>query len=195
MKSLSAGLSAGLVVAMVGLAACSSDTEPPASAFPPRPTDLRIAQLPPCEALTASQLAQIDVAEPRPRNRSGPPECRFITSDRRAWLLRINAAVPATVYVPGRPEYAGGQAGWVDPRMTTVAGFGAVEFVNGITASSSDCSLAIDAGPNLTLLVDYLDTSSRGTQDRSVGSRAEGCAQASRVAAMVIETARARVAG
>lgn len=195
MKSTRAGLGAGVLVAMVGLAACSGDTEPPASPFPPRPTDLKIGQLPPCQALTAGQLEQIDVADPLARNRSGPPECRFITSDRRAWLLRINAAVSATVYVPGSPDYVGGQAGWVEPRVTTVAGFGAVEFVNGVTASSSDCVLAVDAGPNVTLLVDYLDTSSRATQDRSVGSRAEGCAQAARVASMVIETARSRAAG
>lgn len=107
--------------------------------------------------------------------------------------MRVNAGVPAATYVPEDPNYQGDQLNYVEPRVTTVAGFGAVEFVNGITASSSDCVLAIDAGPEATLLVNYLDTSSRGTLDRSVGSRAEGCAEASRVAAMVIDTARARL--
>lgn len=194
MTALRISLGAAVVAAILCVAACGG-TGQAAGPFPPRPADLRIAQSPPCQALSTGQLAQLDVAAPLPRNSSGLPECRFITSDRRAWVLRVNAGVPATTYVPGDPNFQGNQLGYVEPRLTTVAGFGAVEFVNSITASNSDCVLAVDGGPDVTLLVNYLDTSSRGTLDRSVGSRAEGCAQASRMASMVIETARARVAG
>lgn len=182
MMSFRSSIRAGALIVLLGLAACSGDVDPRASPFPPRPTDLRIAQSPPCQALSSGQLTQLDVADPLPRNSSGLPECRFLTTDRRTWVLRVSEGVPATLFVPSDPNYQGGQLNYVDPRVTTVAGFGAVEFVNGITASSSDCALAIDAGPDATLLVEYLDTSGRATLDRSVGSRAEGCAQAARVA-------------
>lgn len=196
MRRIQAPIRVGVLLALVGLAAaCSSKADLSPSPFPSRPADLRIAQSPPCEALSTGQLAQIDVSEPLPANASGLPECRFVTTDRRAWVLRVSAGVPATVYVPSDPNYQGDKLNYVDPRVTSVSGFGAVEFVNGITASNSDCALAVDAGPDVTLLVNYLDTSGRATLDRSVGSRAEGCAQASRVASMVIETARSRVAG
>ncbi|MBW0101388.1 DUF3558 family protein [Pseudonocardia sp. KRD291] len=170
------------------------DGAPSERGFPPRPSDLAIANVDPCESLDDKQIAELDVTAPRPNaSTPGAPACDFLAADLRFWGIRVTSGVPANAYLPGDPGYQGDQLGYVGPRMTTVDGFGAVEFVNGVTASSSDCVLAVDAAPNVTLLIDYLDTSSRATLDRSVGSRAEGCAQASRVAAMVIETARARV--
>lgn len=190
----------GLLASTLVLAACGGGSRGEGADsqvdFPPRPSDLALGEVDPCRALDDRQTAELDVAAPQPNtSRPGAPGCDFLASDLRFWGVRVTPGVPASAYVPGDPGYQGDQLGYVGPRVITVAGFGAVEFVNGVTASSSDCVLAIDAGPDVTLLIDYLDTSSRATVDRSVGSRAEGCAQASRVASMVIETARTRATG
>lgn len=180
---------------LLGMVACGTGGAGSQSAFPPRPADLSVPADRPCGALAPAQLAQLELVDARPTERSGLPECIFRTSDYRVWSVLVTPGVSAQTYLPEDPNYQGDQLGYVAPRATAVSGFGAVEFVNSITASNSDCVLAIDASPDVTLLVSYLDTSSRATGDRSVGSRAEGCAQASRVASMVIETARARVTG
>ncbi|MDN5919906.1 MAG: hypothetical protein L0I76_33220 [Pseudonocardia sp.] len=99
--------------------------------------------------------------------------------------------MPATTYVPGDALYRGDEIGIRDPRVVTVAGYGAVELEYGPVGLTSNCSVAVDAGPEISFLVTYSDSSQESSAS-TVDSRPERCAQASRAAAMVIATAGAR---
>lgn len=197
MTSARGRVAVALMVLIIAITGCA-DQEPRvvAGPFPPRPADLRVADLDPCATLNTEQRRALDVSGPGiGAERTGVPTCTFRASGQRSWTVAAMAGVPATAFSPGTVDNQGAQLGYRDPRVTLVTGFGAVEFTYGVRASNYDCVLAIDAGPGSSVLVEYRDTSEEATLDRSVGSCAEGCAQAGRAASMVVETARARAVG
>lgn len=105
--------------------------------------------------------------------------------------MRIDPGVPATSYVPGNPLYFGEEIGIRDPRVVTVAGYGAVELQYGPAEYTSNCSVVVDAAPDASFLITYSDSSPEA-RSSTADSRPQRCAQAARAAEMVIATARAR---
>lgn len=183
-----------VAVLLVLLVGCSR-IEPaaaPVDPFPPRPESLKISTLPACDAVDPRQAAEVDIND-RTSDvlKRGENTCSLGAGGRQIWTVRIYPGVPARSYVPGDPNFVGDDLGLVEPRVTTVDGYGAVEVVNGMTASNYNCSVVVDAEPDASFLVSY-EVTSQLARTRTVGSRAEGCARASRVASMVIATARSR---
>lgn len=188
-----AGVASMLVLLVLMLGCGRSESAPaPVDPFPPRPEGLRISTLRACDAVGPRQAAEVDIYNRTPDVlQRGENTCSLGAGGRQIWTVRIYPGVSARSYVPGDPNFVGDDLGLVGPRVTTVDGYGAVEVVNGMTASNYNCSVVVDADPDASFLVSY-EVSSQLARTRTVGSRAEGCARASRVASMVIATARSR---
>lgn len=184
-------VAAALIPALLGVGCARTGSAPTAvGSFPSRPADLRIATIPACNTLDQGQSAELDIY-----NRTadvlnrGENTCSLGAGGGQTWTVRIYPGVSARSYVPGDPTFIGDDIGLVEPRVTTVDGYGAVEAVNGTTASNYNCAIVVDADPDASFVVSY-EVDSNLVRSRTVGSRAEGCARASRVASMVIATAR-----
>lgn len=179
----------GLVIL---LCSCSAGQAVPGAPFPPRPRDIRVADLPACDALNAGQTAALGVRDSSPDVLTrGENSCAFTGDKGEGWTIRMDPGISARIYVPGEPGYGGEEAGIRDSRVVTVAGYGAVELEYGPAEYTYNCSLVVDAAPDTSFLVTYSD-SSPDSRLPSADSRPQRCAQAARAAEMVIATARAR---
>lgn len=121
---------------------------------------------------------------------AGTGDCIYFSGDDN-YIVQVNPRTSATSFVPGSPNYQGDQVGFTDPRVVVVDGYGAVEAGQSFNYSNYRCNLAIDVGSNASITVEYENTS-EVARSRTVGSRAEGCARASRFASMVLATVKAR---
>lgn len=165
----------------------------PAGPFPPRPADLRVSGVPACEAVDGPGAAELGIVDrlPDPRGQ-GANTCVLSAPDGQTWQVRVQPGIPARQYVPGQEDFLGDSVKFVEQRLRTVDGYGAVENLNEIPASNYTCSVVVDADPDTSFMVGY-EFNSQQARTRTVGSREEGCDRAARVASMMIATARARL--
>ncbi|MDN5918849.1 MAG: DUF3558 domain-containing protein [Pseudonocardia sp.] len=182
---------AGVVAVTAALVSgCSAPATP--SPFPPRPLDLGMTGLPACDGVDARSAAELGILDRTPDPiGQGANSCVFRAVGGQFWLLRIQPGIPARRYVPGDPDYLGGQAGFTGQRMTTVEGYGAIESAAEAPSTNYTCTIVVDTDPDASLIVTY-EVNSPPARARAVGSRAEGCDRAARVAAMTVTAARAR---
>lgn len=174
---------------MSGCGAAASTPNP----FPPRPADLEVTRLPACDAVDPRSSAELGILDRTPDPiGQGANNCVFRAVGGQFWLLRIQPGIPARRYVPGDPDYLGVDAGFTGQRLTTVEGYGAVENASVAPPTNYTCTIVVDADPDTSFLVTY-EVNSQPARVRAVGSRAEGCARATRVAAMTVTAARARL--
>ncbi|MBW0102106.1 DUF3558 family protein [Pseudonocardia sp. KRD291] len=163
-----------------------------ASPFPPRPADLEVSRLPACEAVDARSSVELGILERTPDPiGQGANNCVLHGVGGQFWLLRIQPGIPADRYVPGHPDRLGERTGFTGQRITTVEGYGAIENAAQAPPTNYTCTVVVDADPDTSFLVTY-EVNSPAARSRAVGSHAEGCDRATRVAAMVIAAARAR---
>lgn len=161
--------------------------------FPPRPEDLRVSRLPACDAVDARSSAELGILDRTPDPiGQGANNCVLHGVGGQFWLLRMQPGIPARHYVPGDPDYLGERAKFTDQRITTVEGYGAIENAAEAPPTNYTCTIIVDADPDTSFQVTY-EVNSPQARSRTVGSRAEGCDRATRVAEVVIAEARARV--
>lgn len=179
-----------LVAAVLGGCGAPGPAQP--DPFPPRPENLAVTGLRACDALGVPPPVALGILDRTPDVlNQGANNCVFKAAGGQFWVIRIQPGIQARRYVPGDRDFLGDDVGLVGQRVTTVDGFGAVENVNALPATNYTCSVVVDADPDASFTVGY-EVNSQQARSRTVGSREQGCAQASRVASLVIATARAR---
>lgn len=183
-----------LVVLLVLVAACSGPYVR-SSPFPARPGDLPVGGLAACDALSAEQRSELGVG---PGERDAPEatsdSCTWQSDVSQFWGVRLQPQNPIAQADPRDPLYIGASEGYQDPRITTIDGYGAVEFRYSLTGVSPSCNLAIDAAANATVVVTYTD-GARGDPSRPTTTIEQRCATVAKAASMVITTMRARGSG
>ncbi|MBW0103758.1 DUF3558 family protein [Pseudonocardia sp. KRD291] len=184
----------GLVLLLVLVTACSGP-DVRSSPFPSRPGDLPVGRLSACDALSAEQRSELGVG---PGQRDAPEatsdSCTWRSDISQFWGVRLQPQNPIAQFDPQDPLFVGASEGYQDPRITTVDGYGAVEFRYSLTGVDPSCNLAIDAGATATVVVDYTDNVARDPR-RPTTSIEQRCAIVARAASMVITTMRARASG
>lgn len=184
---------AGMLLAAAALSSgCSGSSSVPDEPFPPRPADLRMTGLLACDTLSDRQADELTIRDREPDILArGENSCSFGVSGARGWDVQMYPGISARSYVPDTPGYRGDEVGIRDPRVVTIAGYGAVELEYGPAEYTSNCSVVVDAAPDASFIVTYSDSSPEA-RSSTADSRPQRCAQASRAAEMVIATARAR---
>lgn len=180
---------AGLLTVLLSSVACAP-TGSGGGPFPPRPGDLRVSGLAACDVVDQTQRRGLGVfsanLDPARAN-----TCIFLADKGDNYYAQVYPQTSAASLVPGAPNYQGAALRFVDPRVVTVDGYGAVQATQTFNYSDYNCLLGIDVGPDASIIVGYEKTSAQA-RSRTVGSREEGCARASRFASMVLATVRAR---
>ncbi|MEV1293931.1 DUF3558 family protein [Pseudonocardia sp. NPDC049635] len=129
------------------LAGCSADPGQPDSPFPPRPSDIDLAALDPCESLTDQQLTARDLGRGTP----GTATVNGTVARDCTWTgPTVNAGVQ---FISVGADVAAKESG---SRLLLVAGFGAVEGAPGTNNGPglpAFCQITIDAGPHRSVRV------------------------------------------
>lgn len=123
---------------------------PPDSALPPRPREIRIDNLDPCVIFTAEQLSRLDIngAQFRPADERSGPRCQWSHSPYE----------PVEGYLVMRTTDQGPESAFDNPRgtrVTTVAGFPAIETQGLYSPKESHCGILIGVATGQTLQVQY----------------------------------------
>lgn len=172
------------------LSGCGASPGTP-SPFPPRPADLGVTALRACDAVGTRESGPLGIvdrtADPFGQ---GANNCVLTGPDGQVWTVRIQPGIVARQRVPGDPGFIDRDLELVGQRLTTVEGYGAVEGVGVGAAPGANCAVVVDTDPNASLLVTY--ESYAHPAGPAGGSREAACARASRVASMVIASARER---
>lgn len=124
-------------------------TEPAAPALPPRPADVPIDTLDPCDALTTRQLRELDVTD---------PVFTDDTDGRGARCRWDRADEPVEAYVIARVTTVGAESSLTNPRgagIISIAGYPAVETQGETAPRNSNCIVIVDVAPGQALLVQY----------------------------------------
>lgn len=184
----------GLVLLLAMVTACSgSDVR--SGPFPARPGDLPVGRIAACDALNAEQRAELGVGQGEPDAPEATSDsCTWRSDISQFWSVRLQPQNPIAQYDPADPLFGEGTDGYQEPRITTIDGYGAVEFRYSLTGDDPSCNLAIDAAPNATVVVDYTDNVARDPR-RPTTTIEQRCAIVARAASMVIATMSARAAG
>lgn len=183
-----------LVLLLAAATACSGGDGGPGP-FPARPGELPVGRLAACDALSAEQRSDLGVG---PGERDTPDgtsdSCTWRSDISQFWSVRLQPQNPIAQVNPQDPLYIGRSEGYQDPRITTIDGYGAVEFRYSLTGVDPGCNLAIDAAENATIVVSYTDNVARDPR-RPTSSIEQRCATVARAASMVITTMRSRATG
>ncbi len=173
------------------LAGCAAPPQVP-NPFPPRPADLGVTALRACEAVDARDSALLGITDRTPDPfGQGANNCVLTGPDGQVWTVRIQPGIPARHRVPGDPGYLDGDLRLAGQRVTSVEGYGAVEGVGEGMAPGATCAVVVDTDPDVSLVVTY-ESYADPAGPPAAGSRDVACARASRVASMVVASARDR---
>lgn len=180
------------MVLLTVAAGCSAPGDPlPVRALPARPADLAIMDVRGCDVLSSPQKTVLGVTSGKQETPEGAStgDCIYLAGD-EAYIAQVFPRTAADVDLPGSPNFQDG-SGSVGPRVVTVDGYGAIEAGQAFNYSNYRCNLTVDVGPNASIVLGYENTSPEA-RSRTVGSREEGCARASRFASMVLATVKAK---
>lgn len=184
----------GLVCLLLAATSCSGADER-TSPFPVRPGDLPVGRLVSCDALSTEQRSELGVGQGERDVSDGVSDsCTWRSDISQFWSVRLQEQSSIAQFDPQDPLYSGAAEGFQNPRITTVDGYGAVEFRYSLTADDPGCNLAIDAAANATVVVTYTDNVARDPR-RPTTSIEQRCATVARAASMVITTMRSRASG
>lgn len=155
----------------------SRSTEPPTD-LPPRPEDLPVADVNPCDLLSEAQRSELNVVRARETTEKTEAECAFtVEADSRRLDLRVVADTRE-----GVDAWLRGQRN-VTVEQTTVDGFGAANFwLKG--GSGADCNTAVDVAAGQHLKVTLRLPGVGWTQEKL-------CETTDRFAAAALATLRA----
>ncbi len=184
-----------LVGAMTAGCSDAATGDDRAGPFPPRPADLRVDQVLPCDALTDDQSTGLG-AGPGSNDADAvyPGECLWKTGDNQFWTVRIQPQNPIAQFDPRDPLYIGNEYGQQNPEITSVDGYGAVRFGYGLGIKPV-CNLALDVAPNASVVVGFANNPSEDPRYPAPLSFEQRCSEATRVASMVLSNLRSRTTG
>lgn len=166
----------------LGLAGCATTHPrgtPAPSPLPPRPFSLPITGLDPCAALSAAQLAQLDVRfyGRHPADENTGPDCSWIHSPSEpieGYRVIRNVHTPPLTTALDNPRGAA---------VTTIAGFPAITTQNDHADPNSQCIVLIDVAEDQNLQINYDYTGGTAPMTRELA-----CRKATRAADMAMRT-------
>jgi hypothetical protein len=124
---------------------------PSADVLPPRPTELSLARINPCDLLTLAQAKQLAVGPPAPAATNdglGSRDCAWNTGWRKrgaSWLARVMERRGAEYYLSRDTE----------AEQIPVDGFTAVATSSGVDNPEQHCLLYLDVAAGQSLAVAY----------------------------------------
>jgi len=152
--------------------------------LPPRPREVRVDGLDPCNALTSAQLESLDVkfyTTDKPREKRGPG-CDWIHSP----------AEPIESYTVAVNTQGGVELLFGQPQIDVVkvAGFGAVQSPGLYSTGDDNCFIHVDVAPGEAVQVGYIYNGSTVPMNHEIA-----CQKARNAAELAMQTILARAGG
>ncbi|ANY05509.1 DUF3558 family protein [Pseudonocardia sp. HH130630-07] len=176
-----------LLALVVAVSAGCGAEEPPPGPFPPRPQDIAVDRLDPCQGITAAKASEL-----------GTRGAARSTDEEDAPAAKIQGARTRSCSWSNLSDYTSYSVSFIDREVTNghgaaigngtidqVAGYGVVRQEDD---GANACRISVDAGHDRTFRVDVL---SRGDVVGQPVSMTDVCRSAADVTSHVIETLRA----